>query len=68
MVEIRSPLQGTVVRAAPVGIALAKRAEAIVIESMKMEHSIEVPEAGTIVELRVGAGDLVQKGDVLAVL
>jgi len=68
MGEIRSPLQGTVVRVLPVGADVAAGAEVVVVESMKMEHGIEAPEASTVAEVRVAEGDLVKPGDVLAVL
>jgi acetyl-CoA carboxylase carboxyltransferase component len=68
MVEIRSPLQGTVVRVVPAGVAVAAGGEVAVIESMKMEHTLDAPEGGTIVQVRVAAGDVVQAGDVLASL
>jgi acetyl-CoA carboxylase carboxyltransferase component len=65
VIEIRSPLQGTVVRTAPIGAEVGAGVEVAVIESMKMEHAVHAPEAGTIAELVVAAGDLVQAGDVL---
>jgi acetyl-CoA carboxylase carboxyltransferase component len=68
MIEIRSPLQGTIVRLAAVGSEVAVGAELVVVESMKMEHSIDAPESGNVVELHVAAGDLVQVGDLLASL
>jgi len=68
MIDVRSPLQGTVVRVAPVGAALHAGGEVAVVESMKMEHTIDAPEAGTVTEVLVAAGDLVQPGDLLAAL
>jgi acetyl-CoA carboxylase carboxyltransferase component len=68
MVEVRSPLQGTVVRVAAAGSTVRAAAEVAVIESMKMEHTVEAPEGGTVAEVQVAAGDLVQAGDLLAVL
>ncbi len=68
MVEIRSPLQGTVVRVVAAGTAVAAGGEVAVIESMKMEHTVDAPEGGTIDEVRFAAGDVVQAGDVLASL
>jgi acetyl-CoA carboxylase biotin carboxyl carrier protein len=40
----------------------------VVIESMKMEIPVGAPQAGTVREVRVSAGDTVQEGDVLLVL
>ena len=68
MIEVRSPLQGTVVRIAQVGTAVRAGAEVVVVESMKMEHAIDAAEAGTITEVRVSVGDLVQTSDVVALL
>lgn len=66
MVEIRSPLQGTLVRIVSVGSPVAAGAEVAVIESMKMEHAIDTTEAGVVTEVLVATGDSVQPGDVLA--
>ena len=68
MIEIRSPLQGTIVRVAAVGAAVGQGGEVAVIESMKMEHSVDAPEPGTVAQLHVAAGDLVRVGDLLATL
>lgn len=40
----------------------------MLLESMKMEIPVLVEVAGTIVEVRVASGDVVQEGDVLVVL
>ncbi len=40
----------------------------VVVESMKMEHSVDAPSAGLLTTVHVTAGDLVQVGDLLAVL
>jgi biotin carboxyl carrier protein len=40
----------------------------ILLESMKMEIPVLVERAGTVHEVRVVAGDVVQEGDVLVVL
>jgi acetyl-CoA carboxylase carboxyltransferase component len=68
MTEVRSPLQGTVVRIAGVGDPVAPGGEVAVIESMKMEHVVEAGGAGVVASVGVGVGDQVQKGEVLAVL
>jgi biotin carboxyl carrier protein len=39
-----------------------------ILESMKMEIPVEAPVAGTVAELRVTEGGLVQEGDVIAVI
>ena len=40
----------------------------MVMEAMKMEHSIKAPHAGTIETFHFAAGDQVREGDELAVL
>jgi acetyl-CoA carboxylase biotin carboxyl carrier protein len=40
----------------------------VVLESMKMEIPVESPLAGTVREVRVHEGSLVQEGDVIAVV
>jgi len=40
----------------------------LILESMKMEIPISAPTAGTIAEIRVAEKDLVEEGQVVAVL
>jgi len=40
----------------------------VILESMKMEIPVESPIAGTVRELRVEEGGVVQEGDVIAVV
>jgi len=69
MAEVRSPLQGVVVRvAAAEGDEVAAGATVVVVESMKMEHVVEAGGAGTLRRLAVRAGDQVKAGDLLAVI
>ena len=42
--------------------------ELVLLESMKMEIPVVPEEPGTVVEIRVEPGDVVQEGDVLVVL
>lgn len=42
--------------------------ELVLLESMKMEIPVVPEEIGTVVEIRVEPGDVVQEGDVLVVL
>ena len=67
VIEIRSPLQGTVVRAGAVGDALPAGQPVVVIESMKMEHAVDAPHDGIIEAVFASEGDVVQPGDLLAV-
>jgi acetyl-CoA carboxylase carboxyltransferase component len=68
VIEIRSPLQGTVVRVSAVGDAVPAGGAVVVIESMKMEHAVDAPRAGHVEAVFAGEGDLVQPGDLLAVI
>ena len=57
---------GTVLRLAVApGEPVSGGAVLMVIESMKMEHVIEAPEAGAVDSFSVAVGDSVQTGDVL---
>jgi propionyl-CoA carboxylase alpha chain len=40
----------------------------LVLEAMKMEHTVQAPHAGTVVEVHVAAGTQVESGAVLAVV
>jgi len=40
----------------------------VLLESMKMEIPVLAETAGTVLEVRVAEGDVVQEGDVLAVI
>jgi acetyl-CoA carboxylase biotin carboxyl carrier protein len=40
----------------------------VILESMKMEIPVESPAAGTIREIRVEEGGVVQEGDVIAIV
>ncbi|CCF65573.1 biotin carboxylase N-terminal domain-containing protein [Nocardia cyriacigeorgica] len=64
--EIRSPMPGSVI-AVPVepGAEVAAGAPVVVVEAMKMEHSLTAPSAGTV-EVLVRPGDQVSLDQVLA--
>ena len=55
-----------------VAVRLGQKVEAgeelVLLESMKMEIPVVPEEPGTVVEIRVEPGDVVQEGDVLVVL
>jgi len=67
--SLLAPMPGTVVR---VEVAAGERVRAgarvVVMEAMKMEHTITAPAAGTVTEIRVAVGDQVDGGALLAVL
>ena len=58
-----SPMPGKVIAliAAP-GVAVEKGAPLLVLEAMKMEHTISAPRAGTVKRFRFAAGDQVAEG------
>ena len=40
----------------------------VILESMKMEIPIEAPESGTVSDVRVVEGGVIQEGDVIAIV
>ena len=67
--SLLAPLPGTVVR---VEVGLGEKAAAgdvlVVLEAMKMEHTIRAPYDGAVTELRVEPGSQVETGDILVVV
>ncbi len=64
--EIRSPMPGTVIAVpATAGAVVSAGAPVVVVEAMKMEHTLTAPIAGTV-ELLVDSGRQVQVDQVLA--
>jgi propionyl-CoA carboxylase alpha chain len=67
--SLLAPMPGTVVRVeVAAGDRVAAGARVVVMEAMKMEHTITAPAAGTVTEIRVVAGEQVDGGALLAVL
>jgi acetyl/propionyl-CoA carboxylase alpha subunit len=64
-----APMPGTVVRvgSAP-GDAVSGGQVLVVLEAMKMEHSVRAPHDGTVAEILVSPGQAVDQGTVLVVL
>ena len=62
---LTSPLQGTVVRIAAPGEVVAAGQPVVVLESMKLEHSVPAPADVAVEVLHVSVGDLVMAGDPL---
>ena len=61
--RLTSPMPGTVVRVlVEVGQTVAKDAPLIVLEAMKMEHTIAAPADGTVESLPFAVGDRVEEG------
>ena len=60
---LRSPMPGRVIELiASVGAVVAKGAPLLVLEAMKIEHTIMAPGAGTVRAFRVAAGEQVGEG------
>jgi 3-methylcrotonyl-CoA carboxylase alpha subunit len=61
--HLRAPMSGTVVAVlVRQGEHVARGAPLIVLEAMKMEHTIAAPAAGTVAALRYRPGDRVEEG------
>ncbi|HEY9566045.1 MAG TPA: biotin carboxylase N-terminal domain-containing protein [Nocardioides sp.] len=67
--SLLAPMPGSViaVHAAP-GDTVAEGQPIIVMEAMKMQHTVSAPYAGTVTELPARTGDQVEAGAVLAVV
>ena len=69
MTEVRAELVGNVWKVeAREGDQVAEEDVLIILESMKMEIPVTAPTAGTVLEIRVKEQDVVQEGQVLAVI
>ncbi len=53
---------------ASVGAVVAEDDPVITLESMKMEIPVPAPCAGTVAEIRVSEGDVVEEGQVVAIM
>jgi biotin carboxyl carrier protein len=63
---LRAPMPGLVVRVlVEAGQEVAAGAGVVVLEAMKMENELNAPSAGVVGAIRVGAGEAVEKGQVL---
>jgi 3-methylcrotonyl-CoA carboxylase alpha subunit len=61
--HLRAPMSGTVVAVlVRPGERVARGAPLIVLEAMKMEHTIAAPAEGVVAALRYGQGDRVEEG------
>ncbi|MCL2540928.1 MAG: ATP-grasp domain-containing protein [Nocardioidaceae bacterium] len=67
--SLLAPMPGSVIAVrAAVGDTVAEGQAIVVMEAMKMQHTIAAPYAGTITELPASAGQQVEAGAVLAVV
>jgi acetyl-CoA/propionyl-CoA carboxylase biotin carboxyl carrier protein len=63
------PMQGTIVKVlVAVGDIVEVGQTVCVLEAMKMENNVNAEKAGTVKEVRVGPGESVGPGDVIAVI
>ncbi|MDI4666548.1 acetyl/propionyl/methylcrotonyl-CoA carboxylase subunit alpha [Xanthobacter autotrophicus] len=64
-----APMPGTIIRiAVEEGQEVAKGAALVVVEAMKMEHTVAAPRDGKVKALKFAVGDLVDEGAELLVL
>jgi propionyl-CoA carboxylase alpha chain len=67
--SLLAPMPGSVVRlAVEPGQPVAAGEPVLVLEAMKMQHTIAAPHAGTVTDLPVAVGSQVAAGEVLAVV
>ena len=67
--SLLAPMPGAVVSiAVEPGAEVAAGAPVLVLEAMKMQHTVSAPDAGTVTEIPVAVGAQVAAGDVLAVV
>ena len=67
--SLLAPMPGTVVRVdVEAGDRVAAGQTVLVLEAMKMQHTVSAPVAGTVTEIDVKAGAQVAAGEVLAVV
>ncbi|MCY1185166.1 pyruvate carboxylase [compost metagenome] len=66
---LSAPMNGSIVRVlVEVGQVVEAGAQLVVLEAMKMEHSIRAPQAGTVKALFCQEGEMVSEGAVLVEL
>ena len=67
--SLLAPMPGSVIAVhAQVGDVVAEGAPVLVMEAMKMQHTISAPYSGTVTELAANTGQQVEAGTVLAVV
>jgi biotin carboxyl carrier protein len=68
-IKIEAPMPGKIVAVkASVGQTMKRGDVLLVLEAMKMENEIVVPENGTVVSINANSGDMVEAGVLLATL
>jgi pyruvate carboxylase len=67
--QIAAPLQGKLARVlVEIGDAIEKNQPLFVIEAMKMESNVVAPQAGTVSNITLAGGELVEAGDLVVTL
>jgi len=67
--EVRAELVSNVWKVlVPAGAAVAEGDALVILESMKMEIPVLAEEGGTVVRMAVAEGEVVQEGDLIAVI
>ena len=67
--SLLAPMPGTVVKVvSEVGDAVAAGDVVLVLEAMKMQHTVTAPHDGTVTEITIQPGAQVAAGEVLAVV
>jgi biotin carboxyl carrier protein len=67
--KIEAPIPGKIVSVAvTTGCSITEDGEICVLQSMKMQNPILSPVEGTVVEVKVEAGQTVETGDLIVVI
>ncbi len=67
--QLLSPMPGKIVKVnVKVGDKVAKGTQLVIMEAMKMEHTIRAPTAGVVESVRFGVGEIVEEKKVLVTL
>jgi biotin carboxyl carrier protein len=67
--NVEAPLPGKIISiAVKIGDSVKEEDEICVLEAMKMENPIVAPVSGKVVEIRVAPNQMVETGQVLAVI
>jgi len=67
--RIEAPIPGKIVSVAfTAGCSITEDGEICVLQSMKMQNPIMSPVEGTVVEVKVVAGQTVETGDLIVVI
>ncbi|MFK7963904.1 MAG: acetyl-CoA carboxylase biotin carboxyl carrier protein subunit [Burkholderiaceae bacterium] len=66
-IDIKTEVAGTIWTIdSPPGTTVGEGDSIVTVESMKMEIPVETPQAGTVAEVLVAAGEAVEEGQIVA--